>query len=92
MINAAIEAMDLVVSCFTGFASCTTLFMCLPLPLPNRPTSHGACPRCRYTVSAKVGVFKKRENVQLKIRAETVTGEITMPMVLPPPPSIDQKI
>jgi hypothetical protein len=89
VINAAVKATDLIVPFFALVTSCTTLFMCLSLPLSNRPTSHGACPRYSYTVSAKVEVLRKGENVQLGIRAETVTEEITMPMVLPPPPSID---
>jgi hypothetical protein len=90
MINAAAEAMDLIMPCFTAFAACATLLMCFPLPLSNRSTSHGACPEFCYTVPAKVEVFRKRK-YSIEDQAETVTEEITMPMVLPPPPSIDQK-
>jgi hypothetical protein len=61
VLNAVVEATDLIVPLFALVTSCTTLFMCLSLPLSNRPTSHGACPRYSYTVTAKVKVFRKRK-------------------------------
>jgi hypothetical protein len=84
MTDTALRQSDLIVSLFAVFAPCATLLMGPSLPLSNGPASHCACPKYRYTVLAKVRVLE-RGNVQLNIRAETVTEEIRTPIVLLPP-------